>query len=66
LLKSEQRDVDFKQNKIFVLFKQETNISKSLFVGIKLKRLICVTFAKTILTIKITNRYLRNSALYNL
>jgi len=54
-LRSKQRNVDFKRNKIFVSLKQETNILKSLFVKTKLKRLIRIAFAKTTSTIKITN-----------
>jgi len=54
-LKSKQRDVDFKRNKIFVSLKQKTNILKSLFVKTKLKRLIRNAFAKTISTISTTN-----------
>ena len=54
-LKTKQRDVDFKRNKIFVLFKQKTNILKSLFVKTKLKRLVRVAFAKTTLITKTTN-----------
>jgi len=54
-LRSKQRDVDFKRNKIFVSLKQETNILKSLFIKTNLERLIRVAFAKTILTTKITN-----------
>jgi hypothetical protein len=55
LLRSKQRNVNFKRNEIFVSLKQEINILKSLFIKTKLKRLIRIAFAKTILTTKITN-----------
>jgi len=54
-LRSKQRNVDFKRNEIFVSLKQKINISKSFFVRTKLKRLVRVAFAKTILTTKTTN-----------
>jgi len=55
LLKSKQKDVNFKQNKIFVLLKQKTNLLKNLFVKTKLRHLVRIAFAKTILTTKTTN-----------
>ncbi len=55
LLKSKQKNVNFEQNKIFVLLKQETNILKNIFVKIKLKYLVCVALAKTTLIAKTTN-----------
>ncbi len=55
LLKSKQRNIKFKQNQIFILLKQKTNILKNIFIKTKLKRLVCIAFTKTTLTIKITN-----------
>ncbi len=66
LLRSKQRNVNFKQNEVFVLLKQRTNILKSLFVKTKLKRLVRIAFAKTILITKIINRCLESSASHNL
>jgi hypothetical protein len=54
-LKNKQKNVDFRRNKIFVSLKQKTNISKSFFVKTKLRRLVCVAFAKTNLIVKTTN-----------
>jgi len=62
-LRSKQKDVDFKRNEIFILLKQETNTSKSLFVKTKLRRLVRIALAKTI---KITNRRLRSNASHDL
>jgi len=55
LLRSKQINVNFKRNEIFVLLKQKINLLKNLFVKTKLKRLICIAFAKTTLIIKTTN-----------
>ena len=66
MLRSKQREVNFKQNKIFVLLKQETNILKIFFVKTKLERLVFVVLAKTTLMTKITNRRLRSNASHNL
>jgi len=65
-LRSKQKDVDFKRNEIFILLKQKTNILKSLFVKTKLKRLVCVAFAKTTSIIKTINRRLRSNASHDL
>jgi len=48
LLKRKLKDINFKQSKTFVLLKQKTNISKNLFIIIKLEKQACTIFAKTI------------------
>jgi len=52
LLKRKLKDINFKQSKTFVLLKQKTNISKNLFIIIKLEKQACTIFAKTILIAK--------------
>jgi len=55
LLKSMQKDVNFRRNKIFMSLKQKKNLLKNLFVKTKLKCLVCIAFTKTILITKTTN-----------